>query len=92
MLFTMRTIDDNDLDRMTDLLNSDYSGFVNRLENCLRHVIHGMPVLFDDASLAFSVTCFVIAKADSFTNSLSFRHAMDDAMKRIYGFSALQRD
>lgn len=88
----MRNIDDSDLKKASDLLNSDHDGFVNRLENCLRHVIHGMPILFDDASLVFSTTCFVIAKPNSISNSGSFRTAMDDAMKRIYGFSELQRD
>ena len=82
----MPTINKEHLKKANELIERDYEAFVDRVENGLRHSIHGTPFLFPDTRDMLSVACYVTAHADSISNSLNFKKALVSATKRIYGW------
>ena len=69
----MPTINKEHLKKANELIERDYEAFVDRVENGLRHSIHGTPFLFPDTRDMLSVACYVTAHADSISNSLNFK-------------------
>lgn len=81
----MPTVSKQEIEQAEKLFNSDYMGFVDRVENGFRNVINGTPFLFPDTREIFAVTMFMVANKETMPNSGSYLLAVFDATKRIYG-------